>query len=61
MGLDCALGDIVEVLVVEDVELVQAGVEEAIDGRENREEDCEDAEVADREAATAAAAGSLFA
>lgn len=53
MSLDGALGELVQVLGGEDVELVQARVEEAVDGGEEGEEDGEEAEGADGEAATA--------
>lgn len=59
VGLDGALGDIVQMLMVEDVELVQARVEEAVDGGEEGQKDGDDAESAEGEAA--AAAGRLLA
>lgn len=55
MGLNGALRQVVQVLWVENVELVQARVEKAVDGREEGQEDGENAEVAEGEAATAAA------
>lgn len=58
VGLNGALREIVQMLMVEDVELVQARVEEAVGGGEDREEEGEDAESADGEAA---AAGRLLA
>lgn len=57
--LDRALRKIVEVLGIEDVELVQARVEVAVDGGEKREKDGQEAEALEREAATAR--GGLFA
>ena len=55
MGLDGTLRQVVQVLWVEDVELVQARVKEAVDGGEKGQDDGEDAKVAEGEAATAAA------
>lgn len=57
MGLDRALREIVQVLGVEDVELVQARVEVAVDGGEEGEEDGQEAEALEREAAAAARGG----
>lgn len=59
MRLDGALREVAQVLMVENVELVQARVEEAVGGSEDREEEGEDAQVANGEAA--AAAGLLLA
>lgn len=55
MGLDGTLRQVVQVLWVEDVELVQARVEVAVDGGEQGQDNGEDAKVAEGEAATAAA------
>lgn len=51
--LDSALGELVQMLVIEDVELVQARIEEAVDGGEQSEEDSDDAQSAEGEAAAA--------
>jgi hypothetical protein len=59
VGLDGALGKIVQMLMVEDVELVQARVKEGVDGGEEGQEDGDDAQSAKGEAA--AAAGRLLA
>lgn len=56
MGADGTLGEIVEVLRIEDVELLQARVEESVDGGEQSQEDGEEAQSLEGEA-TAAAAG----
>jgi len=62
MGLDGALREIVQVLRVEDVELLQARVEVAVDGGEQGQEDGQEAQIPDGEAAAAAAgAGRLLA
>ena len=53
VSLDSALGELVQMLVIEDVELIQARVEEAVDGGEESEEDGEDAQSAEGEAAAA--------
>lgn len=45
MGLDGALRQVVQVVRVEDVELVQARVEEAVDGGEKGQEYGDDTEV----------------
>lgn len=51
MGFDCTLGEIVQVVRFEDVELLQARVEEAVDSGEESEEDRQEAETPDRETA----------
>ena len=53
VSLDSALGELVQMLVIEDVELVQARIEEAVDGGEQSEEDIDDAQSAEGEAAAA--------
>lgn len=56
MGADGALGEVVQVLGVKDVELLEARVEVAVDGGEECQEDGEEAEGLQGEA-TAATAG----
>jgi hypothetical protein len=42
MGSDCALGQVVQMVVVEDVELLQAGVEEPVEPCKQRQKgDCD--------------------
>lgn len=60
MSLDSTLRQIMQVLRVKDVELVEARVEEAVQGREQGQENREEAQVPERKAATAAAGGGLF-
>lgn len=62
MALNGALRQIVQVLRVEDVELVQARVEVAVDRGEQGQENGQEAQIPDGEAAAAAAgAGRLLA
>lgn len=60
MSLDSTLRQIMQVLGIENVELVEARVEEAVQGREQGQENREEAQVLEREAATAAAGGGVF-
>lgn len=53
VSLDRALRQVVKVVRVEDVELVQARVEVAVDGGEERQEDGQEAEALEGEAAAA--------
>ena len=55
MSANGALGEIVEMVWVEDVELLQARVEESVDGGEQGQEDGEEAQRLEGEAPTAAA------
>ena len=55
MSADRTLGEIVEVIRVEDVELLQARVEESVDRGEQGEEDGQEAQGLEGEAATATA------
>lgn len=60
VSLDRALRQIVQVLRVEDVELLEARIEESVDGGEQGQEDGEEAQGSQGEAATATAgAGGL--
>lgn len=61
MGAYGTLGEIMQMVRVEDIELFQACVEEAVDGGEEGQEDSQETEGLEREAATAAAgAGARF-
>lgn len=60
MSLDRTLRQIMQVLRIKDVELVEARVEEAVQGREQRQEDGEQTQIPERKAAAAAARGGLF-
>lgn len=55
MGADGALGEVMQVLGVKDVELLEARVEVAVDGGEESQEDGEEAEGLQGEAAAATA------
>lgn len=59
MSLDGALGELVQILRVENVELVQTRVEEAVDGGEKRQEDSQQAEAPEGEQAARGLAGRL--